>query len=60
MTADGVAWVVLFPLFCALGAGNVIGVVVVVVVMVTAEGRWWCLVHMLQEQSCEKYGSTPQ
>jgi hypothetical protein len=54
-----VAWVVLFPLFCALGAGNVTGVVVVVVI-VTAEGRWWCLVHMLQEQSCEKYGSTPQ
>lgn len=27
MTADGVAWAVLFPLLCVLGAGNVTGVV---------------------------------
>jgi hypothetical protein len=25
MTADGVAWAMLFPLFCALSAGNVSG-----------------------------------
>lgn len=39
MTADGVARIVLFPLFCALGAGKATDAVVMVV---EDDGRWWC------------------